>query len=99
MNKIMDALANHELELKVKAPDANPIMEGIQKIANRITTGIILAALIIGASLLVRVETAIRLLGYPGLAIICFLGAGDGGILLLISIFLGDQKRKPKSVW
>ena len=55
LNKIKDALANHEFEVKVKATDANLIMEGIQKIANRITTGIILAALIIGASLLMRV--------------------------------------------
>ena len=98
LNKIMDALANHELEVKVKATDANLFMEGLQKIANRITTGIILAALIIGASLLMRVETAFRLLGYPGLAIICFLGAVGGGIWLLISIFVGDQKRRPKSV-
>ena len=85
--------------MKVKGTDANLIMEGIQKFANRITTGIILAALIIGASLLMRVETAFRLLGYPGLAIICFPGAAGGGIWLPISIFVGDQKRKPKSVW
>ena len=98
LNKIMDALANHELEVKVKATDANLFMEGLQKIANRITTGIILAALIIGASLLMRVETAFHLMGYPGLAIICFLGAAGGGIWLLISIFVGDQKRRPKSV-
>ena len=71
----MDALANHEFKVKVKSTDANGIMEGIQKIANRITTGIILAALIIGASLLMRFETAFRLLGYPRLAIICFPGA------------------------
>jgi ubiquinone biosynthesis protein len=98
LNKIMDALANHEFEVKVKATDANLIMEGIQKIANRITSGIILAALIVGASLLMRVETAFRLMGYPGIAIICFLGAAGGGIWLLISIFVSDQKRRPKSV-
>jgi ubiquinone biosynthesis protein len=98
LNKIMDALANHELEVKVKAVDANLIMEGFQKIANRITTGIILAALIIGASLLMRVETSFQLMGYPGLAILCFLGAAAGGIWLLISIFVNDQKRKTKSL-
>ncbi len=35
VNRIMDALANHELEVKVKAVDANLVMEGLQKIANR----------------------------------------------------------------
>jgi len=42
----MDAIANHELEVKIKAVDTKLVMEGFQKIANRITTGIILAALI-----------------------------------------------------
>jgi ubiquinone biosynthesis protein len=97
LNKVMDTLANHELEVKVKAVDANLVMEGFQKIANRITTGIILAALIVGASLLMRVETPFQLLGYPGLAILCFLAAAGGGIWLLISIFVHDQKRAPKS--
>ncbi len=93
LNKIMDALGNHELEVKVKAVDANLFMEGFQKIANRITTGIVLAALIIGASLMMRIETAsFTLLGYPGLAILTFLGAGAGGVYLLLSIFVQDQK-------
>ncbi|MBC8008115.1 MAG: AarF/ABC1/UbiB kinase family protein [Prolixibacteraceae bacterium] len=96
VNRIMDALANHELEVKVKAVDANLVMEGLQKIANRITTGIILAALIVGASLLMRVETSFHLMGYPGLAILCFLGAAGGGIWLLINIFVSDQKRKSR---
>lgn len=97
VNKVMDALANHELEVKVRAVDANLVMEGFQKIANRITTGIILGALIIGASLLMRVETSFQLMGYPGLAILCFLSAAGGGIWLLISIFVNDQKRQTRS--
>ena len=47
-------------------------MEGFQKVANRITLGLVLAALIIGAAMLMRVETTFRILGYPGLAIIFF---------------------------
>ena len=93
LNKIMEALANHELEVRVKAVDANLFMEGFQKVANRITTGIVLAALIIGASLMMRIETSFQLMGYPGLAILCFLGAGAGGVWLLFSIFIQDQKQ------
>ena len=99
LNKIMDALGNHELEVKVKATDANLFMEGFQKIANRITTGIVLAALIIGASLMMRIETSsFMLMGYPGLAILTFLGAGAGGVYLLISIFIQDQKQSRRKV-
>ncbi len=92
LNKIMDALGNHEIEVRVKAVDANLFMEGFQKVANRITTGIVLAALIIGASLMMRIETSFTLMGYPGLAILTFLGAGAGGVYLLLSIFVQDQK-------
>ncbi len=37
----------------------------------RITTGLVLAALIVGASRLMRIETRSRLFGYPTLAILC----------------------------
>jgi hypothetical protein len=53
---------------------------------------VILAALIVGASLLMRVETAWKLMGYPGLAIVCFLGAGAGGVWLLFNIYIQDRR-------
>lgn len=96
LNKIMDALTNHELEVKVKAVDATLVMEGFQKIANRITMGIVLAALIMGASLLMQIQTSFRILGYPGLAILCFLVAAAGGFWLVFSIFLQDRKGRRK---
>jgi predicted unusual protein kinase regulating ubiquinone biosynthesis (AarF/ABC1/UbiB family) len=97
LNKIMDAIAQSEVEVKVKAIDADLMMEGLQKVANRITSGVILASLIIGASLMMRVETTFRILGYPGLAILCFLCAAAGGVWLLASIFVQDQKTNRKT--
>ncbi len=96
LNRIMDAVTNAELEVRVKAVDAKMVMAGTQKIANRITTGLVLAALIIGASLLMRIETRSRLFGYPTLAILCFITAAGGGIWLLITIFLQDRKDSQK---
>ena len=96
LNRIMDAVGNSELEVKVKAVDAKMVMAGMQKIANRITTGLVLAALIIGASLLMRIETRARIFGYPALAILCFMTAAGGAIWLLITIFLQDRKDSEK---
>jgi len=96
LNNIMDAIANHELEVKIKAVDAKLVMEGFQKIANRITTGIILAALIMGASILMQVQTSFRIFGYPGLAILCFLAAAVGGFWLVFNIFVQDHKGRKK---
>jgi ubiquinone biosynthesis protein len=98
LNRIMDAVTNSELEVKVKAVDAKMLVDGMQKIANRITTGLVLAALIVGASLMMRIETPSRLLGYPSLAIICFLAAAAGGFWLVISIFIHDQRTKKKEL-
>ena len=61
--------------VKVKPAETHFLIESFQKVANRITTGLVLAALIIGAALLMRVPTSFQLFGYPGLAIICFLAA------------------------
>jgi ubiquinone biosynthesis protein len=97
LNKIMDAVTSKDLEVKVRAVDAPIIMEGLQKIANRVTTGLILAALIVGASLMMRIETSWTLLGYPGLAILCFLAAAAGGFYLVINIFLTDRRSQHKA--
>ncbi|MEO5803453.1 MAG: AarF/UbiB family protein [Verrucomicrobiota bacterium] len=94
VNKVLDAVGASELEIKVRSPDTNLLLEGFQKIANRITTGLILAALIIGAALLMQVRTSFQILGYPGFAMLCFLAAGGGGFWLVFSIALADQKTK-----
>ena len=97
LNKILDAVANAELELKIKAPDTDHLMTGFQKIANRITTGLVLAALIIGASLLMQVPTSFRIFGYPGIAMLCFIFAAAGGLWLVLSIVTKDYKDKKKT--
>ena len=91
VNKILDTVANNQLEVKVDAIDEARLMAGFQKVANRITLGLLLAALIIGAAMLMQVETSFRILGYPGLAIIFFLLAAGGGIALMLSILLKDE--------
>jgi hypothetical protein len=97
LNKLMDAVTDKDLEVKVRAIDAGLFMEGLQKIANRVTSGLILASLIIGASLLMRVETNWRVWGYPGLAIICFLAAAAGGVWLLFNIYIQDRRSTEKA--
>jgi predicted unusual protein kinase regulating ubiquinone biosynthesis (AarF/ABC1/UbiB family) len=94
LNRILDVIAHNELKINVDAIDENVIIEGLQKIANRITMGLILAALIVGAALLARVETSFRICGYPGFAIRCFLGVAGAGLLLIIRILMHDRSSK-----
>jgi len=94
LNRILDAIAHNELKIKVETIDEDVLIKGLQKIANRITLGLILAALIVGAALLMRVETPFRIFGYPGFAILCFMGVGGGGLFLIIRILLHDRPWK-----
>ena len=94
MNKLLDAASNAELEVNVRTPDAHHLLNGFEKIANRITTAILLASLIIGAALLMRIDTSFRILGYPGVAMLCFIAAVGGGGWLVFSILLKDYRDK-----
>jgi len=94
LNKLLDAAANAELAVNVRTPDAHHLLNGFEKIANRITMGILLAALIIGAALLMRIDTSFRILGYPGFAMLCFMAAVGGSGWLVFSILLKDYRDK-----
>ena len=91
VNRILDAIANNEVELRVHAIDENKLLSGFQKIANRITMGLLMAALIIGAAMLMQVSTTFRLFGYPGIAIIFFSIAAIGAVALMLQILRDDR--------
>ncbi|HEX5708187.1 MAG TPA: AarF/UbiB family protein [Pyrinomonadaceae bacterium] len=96
INKLLDAVANNEVQIKVDAIDETKLMEGFQKIANRITVGLVIAALIVGAALIMDIQTSFVLFGYPGLAIIFFLLAAGAGLVLIYNILFKDEKKQEK---
>jgi predicted unusual protein kinase regulating ubiquinone biosynthesis (AarF/ABC1/UbiB family) len=96
VNKILDVVGNSDLEINVKTPDARHLLNGFEKIANRVTTGIILAALIVGAALMMRISSTFQIFGYPGIAMICFLVALGGSGWLVLGILWKDYQDKHK---
>ncbi|KYG74818.1 hypothetical protein MB14_06330 [Roseivirga ehrenbergii] len=91
LNTIMGNLANNELEIKLDAIDEKSLMKGFQKVANRITIGLIIAALLVASALMMKVETSFSLFGYPGIAMLSFILAITGGLSLVIGIFFKDE--------
>jgi ubiquinone biosynthesis protein len=91
VNRVLDALAASELKMKVELIDDGAIIDGLQKVANRITLGLILAAMIVSAAMVMRVDTSFRILGYPGFAMILFLLAGIGAAYLAVQIVRHDR--------
>jgi predicted unusual protein kinase regulating ubiquinone biosynthesis (AarF/ABC1/UbiB family) len=94
VNKVMDALAEGELTLKVEGIDDAALMRTIERLANRVTAGLVVAALIVGAAMLMRIETSAELFGYPALAIVLFLIASVIGLALVGTSLLGDRGRR-----
>lgn len=91
LNTIMGNLANNELEVKLDAIDEKSLMQGFQKVANRITIGLIVAALLVGSALMMSVQTKFTIFGYPGFAMISFMLAIVGALTLVIGIFFKDE--------
>jgi len=93
INRILEALASNDLRLKIEVIDHGSIIDGFQKVANRIALALVLAALIVGAAMLTRVPTSFTILGYPGFAMLLFLAAAAGGFWMAWTILAGDVKR------
>jgi ubiquinone biosynthesis protein len=95
VNKILDATASNRFGFKIDTGiDTGGLMGGLQTVANRITVGLVLAALIVGAAMLMQIPTSFTIWGYPGLAMLFFLAAASGGLALLFRIALTDRQRR-----
>jgi ubiquinone biosynthesis protein len=97
VNRILDRLADNDFSVRVDAIDETRLMEGMQKVANRIALGLVLAALIVGAALMMDVPTSFVIFGYPGVAILLFLAAAGGGAALAITILANDIRAKRRA--
>ena len=91
VNKFLDAATNNQLKVNIEVIDEGSIINGLQKVANRITLGLLLASLIVGAAMLMRVDTTFRLFGYPGFAMVFFLVAAAGAVWLAFTILSTDR--------
>jgi predicted unusual protein kinase regulating ubiquinone biosynthesis (AarF/ABC1/UbiB family) len=96
LNIISKNLSENEFKIKIDAIDEDRVTDGFQKVANRITLGLIIAAMIIGAAMLMQVPSSFTILGYPGLAIIFFLLAAIGALILSYIIIFKDENLNNK---
>ena len=95
LSDILGLLAENRLQVRMTGLDDSQLMENVQKIANRISTGIIVAALILASAMLMRTDGGPRLFGYPALAFVLFSIAAVLGLGIIASAMLRDRKAKP----
>ncbi|MDP9117835.1 MAG: AarF/UbiB family protein [Actinomycetota bacterium] len=92
VNSVLDSLAQGSFTVKVDALDEVQFLHVLQRLATRLTMGLVLAALVVGAALMMQVPTKSRILGYPAIAMVLFLLAALAGTMLLASILITDRR-------
>ncbi len=89
---ILRDLADGRLRFRVDAFDQEEFMRGLEKMATRVTAGVVLAAMLVAAALAMRVDTEVTLLGVPAVALVFFVLAAIGGMVLVAHVFLVDRR-------
>ncbi|MDB6164233.1 MAG: transporter substrate-binding protein [Xanthomonadaceae bacterium] len=95
ISDILSLLAENKLQMRMTGLEESHLMESLQKIANRISAGLVTAALIVASAMMMRVDSSHRLLGYPAVAMLLFLIGAGLGLMIVISALSGDRKAKP----
>lgn len=96
ISNFFELITSKEWTPRIQIMDERFMMQGLEKIANRIAFGVVIAALIIGAALLMQVQSSFTILGYPGLAMILFLSVFFSGVIFIFNSLISDQKRRSK---
>jgi predicted unusual protein kinase regulating ubiquinone biosynthesis (AarF/ABC1/UbiB family) len=91
-NRLLDALGDGELTVRVDAFDEERVLRVAQHLATRLVVGMVLSSIIVGAALTMNVETSATLLGYPAVAMVFFLLAAVGGLALVVSVVVTDRR-------
>lgn len=94
LNKFTENLADNKIKLQVDAIDETRFTVAFQKVANRITIGLIITSMILGATLMMSVPTSWTLWGYPGFAILLFIFAASIGLYFIYLIIFKDETDK-----
>ena len=87
--EILDLTAASKLTFGVKLTQAEEFLAGIHKVANRLTVGVVIAALLLSSSLMIRY--------YPMLAMIGYVLAAGAGLYLIVSTLVRDRKDEERA--
>lgn len=96
MSDILALLAENRLQMKVTGLEESRLMENLQKIANRVSAGIVTAALILAAAMMMKVDTGWHLFGYPAIAFTLMLIGVFLGLGIILSALLFDRRARSR---
>ena len=93
VSTILSLLSENRLKVNVGGLQESRLTENLQKIANRVAAGVIVAALILASAMLMRGDVAgPKLFGYPAVAMVMFLLASALGFGIVLSVLVSDRR-------
>jgi len=92
LSRLLRAARKGRLDIHIDVLDLRRIGNQLDRAANRLVVGIVIAALIIGSSIVMTVPGGPSWLGLPAFGLLGFLGAGLGSVWLLLSIWASNRR-------
>src|SRR5688572_12254273 len=89
IDTITACMARGDFAVRIDAPQLPALLTGMEKIANRILVGLVLAGLLIASSMLLQFWRALGLVG--------FIIAAGLALYVLITVLVNDRRQKPPS--
>ena len=86
LDLITRRISQNELGLKIDAPQVNVLLAGLQKVANRIFTGLVLTGLLIASAMLLPYHERLGTIGFVIAAVI--------GMYMVASILFSDRRER-----
>ena len=86
LDQITTRLANNDLSTRVEIPQLPGLMVALQKVANRVFTGLVLAGLLVASAQLMPFWKTLGTIG--------FVVAGALGLWMVVTIMISDRTRK-----
>ncbi len=93
VDSILAKLERGELGVEFKHQGLVPLTRAIESSSNRIAVGLILAALIVGSSMIITTGVEPKIFGLPALGLVGYLISGVGGLWLVWSILRSRRGR------
>jgi len=85
LDKITQRIANNDLQTKVEVPQIPSLIVALQKVANRIFSGLVLAGLLVASAMLLPYWRALGTAGFIVAAVL--------GLYIVLAIMVSDRKR------
>lgn len=92
LNQLMDTLGRHDRGFKIDAIDEDRLIDGFEKIANRITYGLVVAALYIGGAMVMNIENAgPSVWEMPVLSLVMLIAAAAGTVIIVMGTWINNK--------